>query len=504
MEHAIKNRLDGVTETDPESASMSDIAPAQPAANDSAVAEEKPQYDVETNWKDNPENPLNWPAWKKALQIVMLSSTALLATIGTSIVSPARNQLMDEFNVGSTGAILPLTLYVIALGLGPVVGGPLSETLGRQPVYQWGTLIGGLFTLGAALTHSIHAFCFLRFMAGFCWGPPLAVASGTIVETFLPVSRGPVSSVFILMPFLGSGAGPIIGAFAVSQRGWRWTQWALLIMTAVTLGLTLVTGETFNPILKRRLAKKNGQSVPPMPPLASRARHFASIAVVRPIRMLLFEPIVTFICLFVSVEFGVLFSFFAAVPYTFGRVYHFSIEQSGLVFVSVVVGCLLSLVTILACEVLLYRKQVPRYPPNCVPPEHRLYPAIISSFGFPLGLFWFGWTARADISWASPAVAIVPFSWANLCVFVSTMQYLSDTYHGSVVASSSSANSFSRYCFAGIFPLFIVQMYNRLTIAWASSFFGFLSIALCPIPWVLFKYGPRLRAKSQYETVTYE
>jgi MFS family permease len=114
---------------------------------------------------------------------------------------------MAEFHVGSTVAILPLSLYVLAMGLGPVVGGPLSETLGRYPVYLWGTLAGGLFTLGAGFTHSFGVLCFVRFMAGFCWGPVLAVATGSLAETFHTKSRGPVSAVFILMPFLGSGAG---------------------------------------------------------------------------------------------------------------------------------------------------------------------------------------------------------------------------------------------------------------------------------------------------------
>lgn len=47
-------------------------------------------------------------------------------------------------------------------------------------------------------------------------------------------------------------------------------------------------------------------------------------------------------------------------------------------------------------------------------------------------------------------------------------------------------------------------MYTSLSIHWAASLFGFLTIALLPIPWVLFKYGPRIRVHSRYETVKYE
>lgn len=114
---------------------------------------------------------------------------------------------MEEFNVSSTVALLPLTMYVLALGLGPVIGGPLSETIGRYPVYVSCVPLGAIFTVGAGFVHNIGGLCFLRFMAGLCWGPVLAVASGSLAETFRPKSRGPVSAVFIMMPFLGPGLG---------------------------------------------------------------------------------------------------------------------------------------------------------------------------------------------------------------------------------------------------------------------------------------------------------
>lgn len=114
---------------------------------------------------------------------------------------------MKEFNVSSTVAILPVSLYVLALGFGPVIGGPLSETIGRHPVYLGALIIGSLFTIGAGFTHNFGALCFCRFMAGFAWAPPLAIATGSLSETFRPKVRGPASAVFILMPFLGPGLG---------------------------------------------------------------------------------------------------------------------------------------------------------------------------------------------------------------------------------------------------------------------------------------------------------
>lgn len=44
-------------------------------------------------------------------------------------------------------------------------------------------------------------------------------------------------------------------------------------------------------------------------------------------------------------------------------------------------------------------------------------------------------------------------------------------------------------------------VYEKLGIAWASSLLGFIALALLPIPWVFFRFGPSIRAKSQYKTV---
>jgi hypothetical protein len=46
-----------------------------------------------------------------------------------------------------------------------------------------------------------------------------------------------------------------------------------------------------------------------------------------------------------------------------------------------------------------------------------------------------------------------------------------------------------------------LAVYDNLGIAWATSLLGFISIALLPIPWILFIWGPKIRQKSAY-TIT--
>ena len=48
------------------------------------------------------------------------------------------------------------------------------------------------------------------------------------------------------------------------------------------------------------------------------------------------------------------------------------------------------------------------------------------------------------------------------------------------------------------FPLFGVQMYEKLGYQWASSLLAFLTVAMLPFPFIFFRYGKRIRQRSRY------
>jgi hypothetical protein len=67
-------------------------------------------------------------------------------------------------------------------------------------------------------------------------------------------------------------------------------------------------------------------------------------------------------------------------------------------------------------------------------------------------------------------------------------------YTASVLAAGSMLRSF----FGAAFPLFTTQMYTNLGDQWASSVPAFLALACVPIPFLFFKYGPKIRSKCKY------
>lgn len=83
--------------------------------------------------------------------------------------------------------------------------------------------------------------------------------------------------------------------------------------------------------------------------------------------------------------------------------------------------------------------------------------------------------------------------------YVGANMYMIDTYGPLFSASAAGANSLARYALTACFPLFTLQMYRRLGINWTSSLLGFCTLFMAPIPWVFWRWGPKLRGRGKYE-----
>lgn len=292
---------------------------------------------------------------------------------------------MRDFQVSETVATVPLTSYVLGLAFGPMVSAPISETSGRLGTYRIAVPIAALFTIGAGFSPNIQALCILRFFAGFFGGAPLPVASGTAADMFRQQHFAIAGSFILYFPFLGPALGPVVGGFATQYSGWKWSQFVLAITMAVFWIPALFLEETYLKIIlaRREIKAIEKQSAPPASKLLLGVLF---ITLLRPMKMLVTEPIVTLLSIYVAFGFAVVFTFFSSVPYVFGLVYHFDIGNSGLVFLSIALGCTIAVPTVILLDRMTYQKQSLRT--GKAAPEMRLWPAMYGAIGLPVSLFW--------------------------------------------------------------------------------------------------------------------
>ncbi|KAL9532684.1 Polyamine transporter [Sphaerulina musiva] len=451
----------------------------------------------------DPGNPLNWSSARKARHFWPVALLSFSTTTAASLITPASPELQESFSVSRTVAFLPLTLYVIGLGLGPTIAAPLSEQFGRSLVYKVSGPVSILFLLSCGLSKSFASLCVCRLLAGTAGAPVLAIGSGTNADLFAPHDRALWSALSTMMPLLGPALGPIIGGFAAQSGSWQWTVWCMIIISGLTYLTCLPMHETYKKTILQKRAKRLGLPVMPSPNMLS--MHYVEVllttTLVRPVSMMATEPIVLIFGIYNALGFAIIFSFFAAFPYTFTSVYGFNTSENGLVFMSIGLGVLCGVAIGILCDQLIYmkkHKQAVLQGKGILAPEERLYAGMIGATGLPVGLLWFAWTARPGVHWVVPVAAGVPFAMGNLTLFLSSVMYQIDIYGPRNGASAMAANGLMRNVLGGCAPLFVLPMYERMGISWATSLLGFICLAMLPIPFAFYQYGPSIRKRSLY------
>jgi MFS family permease len=457
------------------------------------------------------------------------------------MITPGAFAIMYKFDVSHTAALLPLSLFVLGLAIGPMLAAPISETLGRAIIYKFSMPLYMLFILGASFSRSFAGLLVCRTLAAMSGAPCLAVGAGTVADLFEPKRLAAPGALVVMAPFLGPckeysiashigtdvnwllllGLGPVIGGFSATFTEYKWTQWSTIFLALAAYITVLPTQETHQKVLLKIKAKQLGLP-PPEPELPPREaiKLLFTIVLFRPIRMLATEPIVLLFSIYNAFTFSVLFAFFEAYPIVFVEEYNFAIWQCGLTFLGIGAGVLLGALGAVLVDLLVYQK-IARGGGDRIKnkgPEQRLYIGMIGGLCLPIGqvilcfkkvgnldrfadfnrLIWFAMTAKPSMHWIVPVLAGIPFAFGNVTVFISASLYMLDVYGPISGASAMAANGLLRYTMGASFPLFTVQMYEAMGVKWATLLLAFLCLLMVPIPWVFYKYGPGIRKKSAY------
>ncbi|KAH6667830.1 hypothetical protein B0J14DRAFT_173072 [Halenospora varia] len=109
------------------------------------------------------------------------------------------------------------------------------------------------------------------------------------------------------------------------------------------------------------------------------------------------------------------------------------------------------------------------------------------------GLLWYGWSAENKLSWLMPNIRIGLYTAGSLFCYQCMQVYLVDTY------SATAATAFLHSLCLSSFLLFAPFIVEALVNGFEGTLLSGIAIVLgCPTPFVLWKYGERIRKKSPF------
>ncbi|KAF2223684.1 major facilitator superfamily domain-containing protein [Elsinoe ampelina] len=460
------------------------------------------EYEVKFDGPTDPMNPRSRRKAQKWLINLILSCGSLCTTCTAAVYTQSYPQLERELGVSRIVATLGLSLYIMGLGIGPMFLGPLSEFYGRRPIYLASFSFFLIWLIPCAVAPNIQTLLVGRFLDGISGSAFLSVAGGTVGDLFDRDELSLPMMVYTASPFIGPEVGPVIGGFINQYTYWRWTFYVLLIWAGVELTLIFFfVPETYHPVVLKQKAKKlrketgNDQWYAPMEVLNKSVTKTVLWSCIRPFQLLLLEPMCLALCLISSILLGILYLFFGAFQLIFGNNHGFSQSQIGMAFLGIFVGMIIGV----CCDPLWRRnyQRLVRKNNGVSEPEFRLPPTIVGAIVVPFSLIGFAFTTYRSVHCIVPIIFSGFFGLGNIFCYGGIFTNHVETYP-LYAASALAANSFSRSSFAAAFPLFGVQMYNRLGYQWASFILAGMALVLMPFPYIFFKYGKRIRGTSRF------
>ena len=149
------------------------------------------------------------------------------------------------------------------------------------------------------------------------------------------------------------------------------------------------------------------------------------------------EPVVFILGMYLVLLYVLLFTFLSGFEYVFQRTYQLSTGQTGSCFAAIAAGETLSVLiapALYGCT----RRETNYARRASTELEPRLWPTIAAAPLLPASLFWLGWGAHAKVSIWSGLVACFVFGIALIAVYISSYEYIIDSYgeHAAVALAS--------------------------------------------------------------------
>ncbi|KAL4864867.1 hypothetical protein BDV12DRAFT_211355 [Aspergillus spectabilis] len=458
-----------------------------------------PQQDVPPTERPTSQQRFYDKVLKKYIFTSIVSLAAVAAPLQSNILLPALSEISTYFYASRSLVNLSVAFYVQAMGIVPLWWSVISELYGRRPVYLISFAIFLVWNVDSAESTSISMLIVMRVLCGGASASVQAVGAGTVADLWEVERRGQAMGYFFLGPMVGPLVSPILGGILTERLGWRATQWATVVYSAIVwLPILFCLPETS---LARKDGNRNGN--PAQGNQNNSSLHSREINLARITRRIFLEPFnilaylrfppflltvfyasSTFACYYaVSITLQTLFS---EAPYSFSPI------VVGLLYIPCALGSIVaSLLAGRWADHIMRRRATSADRLDAETGEIKYLPgsrmgenAWLASAMYPAAGLWLGWTIGKGYFWLCPCIATFFFGLGSSTIFSLTSTMLTELLP--VRTSTGVAlNNVLRNALACVVVLAMQSLINAIGSGWIFTGLAVVGWAGLGIIWLL-------------------
>ena len=153
--------------------------------------------------------------------IILLATVSALGPVGMQILLPALPVIKETFSVSNDVAQLTLSLSMLAIAIGTLVYGPLSDKYGRRPVMLFGIVITLIGSAVCFIADSIVLLISGRFIQAFGGAVGLVLARAIVRDVYGPEEAARVIATLVMVMVVLPMMSPALGGELMQQFGFE-------------------------------------------------------------------------------------------------------------------------------------------------------------------------------------------------------------------------------------------------------------------------------------------
>ncbi|SIT20468.1 MFS transporter [Chryseobacterium gambrini] len=190
---------------------------------------------------------------RKNLILILASVGTFVEALDIAIINLTIPSIQQQFRIGAETVQWLQTLYVLFFGGFLIIGGKLSDQLGRKKIFLLGLFLFMLTSLGAGLSESFGTLAIFRALQGLGAAFIMPSAMSIVTNTFKEdQERNRAIGIFSSFAAIGSGSGLSLGGIISTYLSWHW----VFLINVPILFITLIFAYQYLPKDEKGVSQK--------------------------------------------------------------------------------------------------------------------------------------------------------------------------------------------------------------------------------------------------------
>ncbi|CAG7944579.1 unnamed protein product [Penicillium nalgiovense] len=293
---------------------------------------------IATSDTQAPEAPINWPAWKRNAQILMVAIHSMVCVFMAAGIIPGYESMAEEYKITVPQASYLTSVQILILGIAPFFWIPITMRYGRYHIFIFSVLGTMVCNIGGVFCKTFGTQMATRAIAAWLISPPLGIGSGVVTELCYPEERARKLGWWTLLITIGIPGGAFINGFVVQHLGVSWIFGIFAIINGVQFIAYVLFGDETLYVTDASVSQKSRNGWSRFMPCRLDPRPFELQSFIAPLFLGSFPRI-----LIPGIAYGVEFAYaniaiIVETPLIFGEKFHFNAQQVGYQFISIIIG----------------------------------------------------------------------------------------------------------------------------------------------------------------------